>query len=223
MSQLMTGSRKCPAKSNGQDSDEDFANLSELDVSDNEFDLTRKKVAGRQCNVGGPVVPKKGSVSDDVYNNALNARKKYTDKRRYNNAKEKGSSVTDVAHDFTGVCDDQLRPMSVVKDRRFQKDHTFPTKDILWIRIAEEANLRSMHVTTYRSNAFNLIVFADQFFVGSTFIPGIGWKVNIAAVRDGDDGLNLAMYWQVGDLAAIYLSIDWAEFCDFCSSLFVHV
>ncbi len=48
-------------------------------------------------------------------------------------------------------------------------------------------------------------MFADRFFVGATFIIGTGWKVNIASVREGDDGLNLKSNKQ---LAAMNIKVN---------------
>ena len=175
---------------NDNDSDFDYANMSELDVSDDE--VSPIHLSGRRRNKGGPRVPVKGTVSDEAYKEALKLRKQFNDKQRYEKVKAAGSTVSAVNVVFTGVCDDHLRPMSVVKEHRLQKGQTFPNKDILWLRIAEEANLRHKHVMVYRSDIFNLIVYGERFFVGSTFVQDIGWKVNIAAIREGDDGLNCA-------------------------------
>ena len=35
-----------------------------------------------------------------------------------------------------------LRPMTVVENKRLMAGHTFTTKEIVWMRIAEEANRR---------------------------------------------------------------------------------
>jgi hypothetical protein len=107
---------------------------------------------------------------------AVKVRKAYTDSKRYARAK--------------GVLDEQFRLMEVVKAKRLEKGHTFPNKDILIMRIAEEANLRMKYTTSYRSDNFNCIVFGDRFFVGASFTPSIGWIVKVASVREGDEGLN---------------------------------
>lgn len=179
---------KDPTYSCHRGDDDEFANMSDLDLSDD--DVYEKKTAGRKRNKGGPAVPAKGSVSDEAYVEAVKMRKRYNDAERYKRAKASGSTVAEAGSTFTGVCDDQLRTMARVKEYRLQEGHTFPNKDILWIRIVEEAVLRGKYLTTYRSDAFNLIVYSDRFFVGASFIGGIGWKVNIAAVREGDAGLN---------------------------------
>ncbi len=43
-------------------------------------------------------------------------------------------------------------------------------------------------------------MFDDRFFVGSTYIPGIGWQVEIAVVCEGDDCLNLKMEDQLAKM-----------------------
>jgi len=194
-------------KRDSDDDDDDFAEMSELDISSDEDDnFVTQQIAGRKRNRGGPTVPKKGSVPDDIYQEAIKARKKFNDQERYKKAKANGSSTENKdPAEFTGVIDDQLRPMSRVKDYRLEKGHTFPSKEILWLRIAEEANLGSKYLTTYRSDAFHLIVFADRFFVGATFIADVGWKMNIVSIRDGDEGLNLKKERQ---LAAMNIKVN---------------
>jgi hypothetical protein len=59
---------------NHDDDDEDYAEMSEVDVSDDDDGyIVTKKVAGCKRNSGGPSVPKKGSVPEDVYQAAIKA------------------------------------------------------------------------------------------------------------------------------------------------------
>ena len=67
-------------------------------------------------------------------------RKAYTDKMRL--AQVKGdNSVSKSAVLYTGSQHDQLRPMTNVEANRLMEGHTFKLKDLLYLRIAEEANL----------------------------------------------------------------------------------
>lgn len=119
-------------------------------------------------------MPAKGSVPDHEYQLALKKRKQFNDQECYKRAKATGSKIlTDSGVAFTGVCDDTLRTMSRVKAFRLSPGHTFPNKDILLLRIAEEANLCSLYLTQYRNDHFSLIVYSDRFFVGASFIKDI--------------------------------------------------
>jgi hypothetical protein len=181
----------------GDDDSEDYANMSDLDMSDNDYPTKKQSGRKRNTDINAPIVPKKGTVPDEEYQRAVKIRKAYTDSQRYLRAKRNHSTVPDAGVCFTGERDEQLRLMAIVKANRLQKGHTFPNKDILILHIAEEANLRMKYTTTYRSDAFNCIVFGDRFFVGASFTPSIGWIVKIAAVREGDEGLNVKMEEQL--------------------------
>ena len=108
----------------GDDDNEDFANMSELDISDD--DSLTPISGGRKRNSGGPPVPMKGSVPDHVYEEAMKRCKKFNDRERYKKAKATGSIATAVNVVFTGHSDENLRPMSVVKDYRLKVNHTWP-------------------------------------------------------------------------------------------------
>lgn len=53
---------------------------------------------------------------------------------------------------FTGDQTPGLRLMEVVEGCRLQKGHTFQEKDVLHLRVAEEANLRQIFVVIKRSD-----------------------------------------------------------------------
>ena len=54
----------------------------------------------------------------------------------------------------TGILYPQLRNMTSVESDPLLVDHTFPSKEILFIRIAEEANLSEINVSVKRSDDF---------------------------------------------------------------------
>ena len=178
-----------------RDDSDDYANMSDLDISDDDYPT--KKQSGRKRNANAPFMPKKGTVPDEEYQRALKTRKAYTNSKRYQRAKSNNSTIDDVGVTCRGVLDEQLRLMEVVKAKRLEKGHTFPNKDILIMRIAEEANLRMKYTSCYRSDNFNCIVFGDRFFVGASFTPSIGWVVKVAAVCEGDKGFNNKMEEQL--------------------------
>jgi hypothetical protein len=65
--------------------------------------------------------------------------KAHTDKTQREQRTLFGSNAA-MEIEYSGVVDARLRLMSDVEVTRLLKGHTFPTKEILLIRIAEEAN-----------------------------------------------------------------------------------
>ncbi len=89
--------------------------------------------------------------------------------------------------EYSGVLDDQLWLMSDVEVTPLLKGHTFPTKEILLIQIAEEANFCGCQIAIVRSDNYQLHV---QGCVGSLFkimafcSLKIGWKVTTIQTRE---------------------------------------
>ena len=177
--------RKLPAQSSVH-SDNEYANMSELDDDDgDDNEIVKPSKKRYNAHPDAPPLPCKKTMSEEDYLLAKKERKAFFDAQRYKKMKDAKGTVSDSVSHFTGDCSSQLRPSSTVMQRRLKEQHTFPTKEILWLRIAEEANLRCIYITTYRSDDCNLVVFADNFFVGATFIRTRGWLVNVAFTRVG--------------------------------------
>ena len=68
---------------------------------------------------------------------------------------------------------------------------TFATKEIVSLRIAEEANRHCINIKTELSNRFNLYVSGENFRVEVHFNEKTKWKVKQAVVREHDPGLNV--------------------------------
>jgi hypothetical protein len=79
--------------------------------------------------------------------------------------------------------------MSEVEVRRLHPRDSFGSKEILRMRIAEEANLRGVWISTIRSDHRVLEVVGDQFYVKANNTERNGWVVNTAIVRLGDGNL----------------------------------
>jgi hypothetical protein len=124
------------------DDNKDYAEISEVDVSDDDDGyIVTKKVAGHKHNSGGPNVLKKGSVPEEVYQEALKALKKFNNHQRYEKAKASSSSIDNLVNvEFTGAWDNQLRPMTRVRDYQLEKEHTFPLKEALLRKPTTVAN-----------------------------------------------------------------------------------
>ena len=65
--------------------------------------------------------------------------------------------------------------MKDVESNCLEEDHTFASKDILILRIAEEANLRCIKMKVERSDCTNFIVVGIKFYVSGTFSENGGW------------------------------------------------
>jgi hypothetical protein len=81
--------------------------------------------------------------------------------------------------------------MNVVESIRSKEDHTFVTKDILKLRIAEEANLRCIIMKVERSDDTNFIALGINFYVSGKFSENAGWTAHIVVCRNGDDLLKI--------------------------------
>ena len=112
-------------------------------------------------------------------------RKSWTDVQRKQRLKE--NNIGCPPGDNDGFNSDLLRIMAEVEVNRLREGHMFSTKDIFWMRIGEEANLRNIHVRCVRSDHFNLTISGPNFYVHGTFREGYGWKCLNAICRDGDD------------------------------------
>ena len=146
--------------------------------------------------LGGPIKPDTSKMSDYDAAIAMSdykaARKKYTDRVRHERIKAAQSSTVELRpEECTGDNTNGLRPMTVVENKRLLAGQTFTSKEIVWMRIAEEANRRRISYTTEVSNHHNLVVSGDRFRVEVSFSEKSKWKVTLAAVREGDKGVDM--------------------------------
>ena len=115
-----------------------------------------------------------------------NLRKKWTD-MKLRQRKKFFSSGTMV--EYTGDMTPSLRLMSEAEARRLNPRDSFENKEVLRMRIAEEANLRGVWITTIRSDSRVLLVVGDKFYVKANNSERNGWVVTTAIVRLGDGNL----------------------------------
>jgi hypothetical protein len=120
------------------------------------------------------------------------ARKKYTDglakkRRDAKRNKTKDVPVTVVAvEQYTGVVIDSIRLMSNVADSPMAIDHTYPSKEVALIRIAEEANYSGCQVTIGRSDLMRVQAYGrmgSSFEVKVVFSDKFGWRVSACNTR----------------------------------------
>jgi hypothetical protein len=114
-----------------------------------------KGASGRKLTPGGPQKPDTTSMgeveAEQVLKEWRKERKRYTDGVALQKRKELHDDVTFDESTYTGVLSDKIRLMSQVEDLPMKVGHTYPTKEMVLIRIAEEANLSGCMITISRS------------------------------------------------------------------------
>jgi hypothetical protein len=148
-----------------------------------------KDIVRKNISPGGPPKPDVRSMYKAEAKIVLKAnakkRKAYTDKHCCARVK----AVQSVSHlsGYSGHNSTQLRTMKDVESNCLEEDHTFATKDILNLCLAEEANLRCIKM----SNSTNFIVVGINFYVSGSFSENGGWTAKTVVCRDGDDLLKI--------------------------------
>ena len=138
---------------------------------------------------GGPARPDTTDMSAVAAAMAINnwrvERKAFRDNKQRLLRKSSGSTASsDIV--FTGVLNDRLRTMKEVEDSPLAVGHTFPSKEILLIRTAEEANLSRCSTSSKRSNDHRLHIHGvpdSSLRMFATFTSTKGWKVTRCETR----------------------------------------
>ena len=124
---------------------DDEAYLFEVESEDETRTSFPKDLVTKNIIPGGPTKPDVRNMSDDAAKNVLKAyskaRKAYTDKQRFARAKAV-NTVSNLLSGYSGHNIEHLRTMTDVESYRLEEGHHFATKEIFYLRIAEEANLR---------------------------------------------------------------------------------
>jgi hypothetical protein len=141
----------------------------------------RGKGAGRKPNAGRPPKPDtKGMSEEDAEAAVTEWEKKW---KKINDANRRTAAAAAALQDFdesidpscevySGVCTRTLREMRDVEINPLRKGHTFPNKEILMLRIAEEANLFGVRIQSRRSDSFQLQTYGaagDPFHVHGNY------------------------------------------------------
>ena len=121
---------------------------------------------------------KKSSVAKE---RKLTNRKQY-DKQRIMDAKVGAINATE----FSGQTSPTIRPMTEVEAFPLKKNHTFNDKNILLLRIAEEANLRGIRLHVLKSNPMSVHVRGYKFVVRANFSTLKGWHCSRVQCREGE-------------------------------------
>jgi len=168
------------------DDDSDFAD--DIPPADMSYYRDTKDMRGRKLTKGGPERPDtsgmtKASAEAEI-KKWRKARKKYTDgllaaKAKMRNSLEEPDDYDDAVV-YRGVTTPFLRTMADVEAQPMCVDHNYPSKEVLLVRIAEEANLYNVEVANVRS--CNKRVYYDgrggaQFHVRARSTLDRGWVV----------------------------------------------
>jgi hypothetical protein len=143
-------------------------------------------------NAGGPPKPDVTNMSKleatMVLNNWKVNRKAYNDEVQRKRRKSLGTMTppSDIV-EHSGVLTDLLRMMTEVQASPLLVGHTFPDKELLLLRIAEEANLSGCQVSSKRSGDYRVHIYGSDgssFCVKAVFSTSAGWKVTTAETRE---------------------------------------
>ncbi len=142
---------------------------------------------------GGPQKPDVSMCTESkekvLLQHYVKARKAYTDKQQTTCVKSDKSWSKSLS--FTGEQNESLRTMNEVEKSGLIDNQPFKLKDVLQLRISEEANLRVINTITIQSDHTNVTVIGVYFYVNARFSEKVGWTVHTAICREGDDILKI--------------------------------
>ena len=158
------------------------------DDNDNTIRIGKKKPVKGRDDDPPPTKPDVAGLTKKEADEELIAwkkqRKAWYDRRR--KMKLENNSLLADSIDYGGDLTSSIRIMTTVESRRLRVCDNFPTKEIAQIRIAEEANLKGLTVTTLRSDNTQVIVVGHNFYVKENNTTKKGWVVTKRVIDDGD-------------------------------------
>ncbi len=174
----------------------------EADSNDELFRSLFPKDESRTKNLvlGGPQPPDLSNYPEDERKDVWKAykkkRKAYNDKEHNKRAKIARDAGLNVSV-YSGCNHDQLRTMNNIESAPLLVGHSFSTKDILHLRVAEEAILQGIVMKVGRSNDWNFTASGVDFYVRVSFTERVGWTVHSAVFREGGDLLKIPPKFRV--------------------------
>ena len=93
--------------------------------------------------------------------------------------------------DFKGWNVERLRTMEKVETHPLKAGHTFSSRDILYLRVAEKENHRGIIIKVNRSDDQQFVASRIDFYVRATFADKSGWVVSTAMCREGGNVLKI--------------------------------
>ena len=191
--------------------DDDDDELNSLEGGKYRVPSVRGKGGGRQPNPNRPPRPNTDGMSADEAKNALDRWEKdwrsTKDKARRALAHQvnQGEGSLDDSRSFTGVCDLTMRLMMEVELHPLQIEHTFPTKNITLLRIAE--NTVPLLQSVFQADAahMNFGKYTLYSCYGTT-ANGNTFPVAIAIIFGNEDKDGWTRFWKF--VKTIHPSID---------------
>ena len=147
---------------------------------------TKKKGSGRRRGnliLGGPDQKDTSKMTEDERREYRKTRKEYTDRQRFERMRRDPLDFLP-SDQFTGDCTPTLRTESEVQAAPLLVEHSFASKDILVLRVAEKANLRGIECSTTRSDILSFKCTGHRFLVEAHHSELNG---KVCATREGDD------------------------------------
>jgi hypothetical protein len=163
----------------------------------------RDNSKNKNYNRDGPQPPDLDRYPEHERQNVLDAYKKkrkvFNDLMRKKLAKLVREGIEGAANpfDFKGWNVEQLRTMDEVETNPLKAGHTFYSRDILYLRVAEEANHRGIVIRVNRSDDQLFVATGIDFYVRATFTDKTGWVVSTAVCREGGDVLKIPPQYRV--------------------------
>ena len=166
--------------------DDDDGDLDSLEGGKYRVPSVRGKRGGRKANPNRPPRPNTDGMSAEEAKEALDhwdkdwRRTKDRARRALAHQVNKGEGSLDESKAYTGVCDVTIRLMTEVELHPLELGHTFPTKDICLMRIAEEANLWGVRILMKRSDTHQIraVGLLDSFDVVAYYSDRLlEWKI----------------------------------------------
>jgi len=172
--------------------DEDYDDKMEKTACQIEYSDSNRFLHGQRqtnFNPGGPKPPKCNGMNEVEKAMAKQEykreRKKITDGLRIKRLKEQNENYD--AEEFSGCLTLGLRTMVDVQKCRLEVNHTFPDKEILVLRVAEEANLRGINFVCARSDLREIKCTGPRFCVIARHSERLGWFVSVANILECDE------------------------------------
>ncbi len=138
------------------------------------------RMRGKMC--GRPEAYKK---KRKAYNNQMRS-------KRAKLAQEGLEASTDVnPADYNGCNLDRLQTMAEVEAHPLMAGHSFSSRDIMYLRVAEEANLQAIVIKINRNDDQQFVATGIDFYVRATFTDRLGWTVNATVCCEGGDVLKI--------------------------------
>ena len=151
--------------------DEDY--LLDIDYDSEEEQLRSSFPKNKkQMNIipGGPQPPDLSMYPESEQKAVLDAytakRKSFTDRNRHQLVKKKNLEAK-LSATVSADQIEQLCPMSVIEAHRLVDGDSFKNKNVLKLRISEEANLRGNTTRANRSDVMNLTIIGINFYVNA--------------------------------------------------------